>query len=146
MSTLSKGNVLLPIRNSNEYDFNPLNANFTKWSNTFKQIAGNLPTNCLSVFDHFVGLVLKGLKSVQVAWIHLHLKRTLPYVLHIILLSWFFFTLNLGTHWWDKWDNSNNFHFYLAYLSGNVFLISLISLISFLSRFSGPKRFFILEA
>ena len=25
---------------------------------------GNLPTNCLSVFDHFVGLVLKGLMEV----------------------------------------------------------------------------------
>ena len=40
--------------------FNLLNANFTKWSNTLKQIVGNLPTNCLSVFDHFVGLALKG--------------------------------------------------------------------------------------
>ena len=26
-----------------------------------KQFVGNLPTICLSVFDHFVGLVLKGL-------------------------------------------------------------------------------------
>ena len=40
----------------------PLNANFTKWSKTLKQFVGNLPTNCLSVFDHFVGLVLKGLE------------------------------------------------------------------------------------
>ena len=40
---------------------NPLSANATKWSNTLKQFAGKLPTNCLSVFDHFVGLVLKGL-------------------------------------------------------------------------------------
>ena len=43
--------------------FNPLSVNFTKWSNTLKQFVGNLPTNCLSVFDHFVGLVLKGLRS-----------------------------------------------------------------------------------
>ena len=41
--------------------FNPLSANFTKWSNTFKQFVGKLSTNCLSVFDHFVGLGLKGL-------------------------------------------------------------------------------------
>ena len=41
---------------------NPLSANFTKWSNTLKQFVGNLPTNCLSVFEHFVGLALKGLK------------------------------------------------------------------------------------
>ena len=42
---------------------NPLSANFIKWSNTLKQFVGNLPTNCLSVFDHFVGLALKRLKE-----------------------------------------------------------------------------------
>ena len=25
-----------------------------------------LPTNCLSVFDHFVGLALKGLRATQI--------------------------------------------------------------------------------
>ena len=35
----------------------------SKWPNTLKQFVGNLPTNCLSVFDHFVGLALKGLKG-----------------------------------------------------------------------------------
>ena len=40
---------------------NPLSTNPTKWSNTLKQFVGKLPTNCLSVFDHFVGLALKGL-------------------------------------------------------------------------------------
>ena len=43
--------------------FQPLSANPTKWSNTLKQFAGKLPTNCLSVFDHFVGLTLKGLSN-----------------------------------------------------------------------------------
>ena len=38
-----------------------LSANFKKWSNTLKQFVDQLPTNCLSVFNHFVGLVLKGL-------------------------------------------------------------------------------------
>ena len=37
---------------------NLLRINFTKWSNTLKQFVGNLP---FCVFDHFVGLVLKGL-------------------------------------------------------------------------------------
>ena len=37
-----------------------LSVNPTKWSNTLK-IELNV-TNCLSVFDHFVGLVLKGLR------------------------------------------------------------------------------------
>ena len=40
---------------------NALSTNPTKWSNTLKQFVGNLPTNFLSVFDHFVKLALKGL-------------------------------------------------------------------------------------
>ena len=43
---------------------NPLSANLTKWSNRTKQIRWLLPTNCLSEFDHFVGLALKSLKEV----------------------------------------------------------------------------------
>ena len=39
---------------------NPLSPNFTKWSNKPKQLVDKLPTNCLSVFDHFVGWHLKG--------------------------------------------------------------------------------------
>ena len=39
-------------------NLNSLSANLTKWSNTLKQFV-----NCLSVFDHFVGLVLKGSKA-----------------------------------------------------------------------------------
>ena len=41
-----------------KFVFNPLSASFTKWSNTLKQFVGNLPTNCLSLFDHFLGLTL----------------------------------------------------------------------------------------
>ena len=44
-----------------KHRFNSLSANFTKWSNKLKQFVGNLPTNRLSVFDHFVGLALKGI-------------------------------------------------------------------------------------
>ena len=44
------------------YEFNTLSAKFIKWSNTLKQIVGNLPTICLSVFDHFSRLALKELK------------------------------------------------------------------------------------
>ena len=40
---------------------NPLSTNPTKWSKIL-QFVGNLPTNCLSVFDHIVGLALKGLR------------------------------------------------------------------------------------
>ena len=42
---------------------NPLSANITKWSNTLKQFVGKLPTNCLSVLDHFLELAFKGLKK-----------------------------------------------------------------------------------
>ena len=52
--------------------FNPLSDNFTKWSNTLKQFVCNLPTNCMSVFDHFVGLALKGLTSDKyIAFLHI---------------------------------------------------------------------------
>ena len=43
------------------YLLNPLNAKPIKGSNTFKQFVGKVPTNCLSVFDHFIGLALEGL-------------------------------------------------------------------------------------
>ena len=38
--------------------FNPLSANPTKWSNTLKQL-----------FDHFVGLALKGLRPCRTSMI-----------------------------------------------------------------------------
>ena len=44
-----------------DVNFNPLSAKLTKWPDTLKQFVGNLPTNSLSVFGHFVGLALKGL-------------------------------------------------------------------------------------
>ena len=40
---------------------NLLSANLKKLPNTLKQFVDNLPTNCLSVFDHFVKLALKEL-------------------------------------------------------------------------------------
>ena len=42
-------------------EINSLSTNSAKWSHTLKKFVGNLATNCLSVFDHFVGLALKGL-------------------------------------------------------------------------------------
>ena len=51
------------IESSLKEMLNLLSANITKWSNTLKQFIGKLPTNCLSVFDHFVGLALKGLRK-----------------------------------------------------------------------------------
>ena len=52
--------------------FNPFSANPTKGSNALKQFVGNLPTNCLRVFDHFVGLTLKGLTDFFEIQINFH--------------------------------------------------------------------------
>ena len=49
----------LVIFHGTEY-IKPFSANPTKWSNTLKQFVGKLAKNCLSVFDHFAGLALKG--------------------------------------------------------------------------------------
>ena len=54
--TTQEGQIQKKIR-----DLGPLSANPTKQSNTLKEFVGNLPTNCLSVFDHFAIFVLKGL-------------------------------------------------------------------------------------
>ena len=43
---------------------NPLSANPIKWSNAIKKFVGQLTTNFLSVFNHFVGSALKGLKCI----------------------------------------------------------------------------------
>ena len=42
------------------FSVNTLSVNPRGWSNTLKQFVGKLPTNCLSVFDHFGRLALKG--------------------------------------------------------------------------------------
>ena len=55
--------LFLEALNNNDSLFNPLIASPTKWSNTLKQLVGDFPANCLSVFDHFVILALKGLRS-----------------------------------------------------------------------------------
>ena len=52
--------------------FNPLSDNPTKWPNTFEQFVRKLPTNCLSVFDHFVKLGLKGLMCLGAGYIRLY--------------------------------------------------------------------------
>ena len=54
------------VENQTGHKVNPLSANFTKWLKTLKQFVGKLPSNCLSVFDHFVGLVLQGLSNLDV--------------------------------------------------------------------------------
>ena len=63
-----KNDIRTKIQSVDNYDafekefLNPFSSNPTKRSNTLKQFVGKLPTNCLSVFGHFVKLALKGLK------------------------------------------------------------------------------------
>ena len=67
--------------------FNPLSANPTKWSNTLKQFVGNLPTNYLSVFDHFVTLALKWLKMPEViSLLNACLEKVIPWLWGYIVL------------------------------------------------------------
>ena len=57
--------VFFGFLNNRSGSLNPLSTKVTKWTNTLKQFAGNLPTNCLSVFSLFMGLVLKGLRVLS---------------------------------------------------------------------------------
>ena len=54
--------------------------NPTKCSNTPKQFVGKLPTNYLSVFDHFVRLGLKGLNK----WCKVFKNGPVKFVEHIL--------------------------------------------------------------
>ena len=64
MKTLNRQKII-HSRAKISMSINPLSANPTKWSNKLKQFVCNLPTNCLIVFDHFVGLALKEFKEKQ---------------------------------------------------------------------------------
>ena len=67
-----------------------LNANLTKWSNTLKQFVDSEATNCLRVFDHFVGLAFKRLNSITH---HTSLTKSAQWV------SLIFFRGNLDIGW-----------------------------------------------
>ena len=75
-------------------NFNSVSANPTKWSNTLKQFVGNLPTNCLSVFDHFVKLAPKGLRSAAVSlrayfiWLRQKTKERVGLWKGLVLNNW----------------------------------------------------------
>ena len=62
MKVVVKGSFIYSLVPHCTFTFiNALSANPTKRSNTLKQFVDKLPTSCLSWFDHFVGLSLKGL-------------------------------------------------------------------------------------
>ena len=79
----------------------PLNANPAKWPNTLKQFVGNLPTNCLSVFDHFVNLAFKGLATATLLIVdcHWHKSQVLPYHNKFLKRCLLHSGLLLATYW-----------------------------------------------
>ena len=65
--------------------FKPLSTIFAKWPNTLKQFVGYLPTNCFSVFGHFVGLALKGLRTREYGYFWKIFTKNNPVILLISL-------------------------------------------------------------
>ena len=70
-----------------------ININSLKWSNRLKRCIGKLPTNCLSVLDHFVELALKWLISSASRLFHIsfHLNVSL-----LVFLAILFFKMKDG--------------------------------------------------
>ena len=106
-NTIIANNTVIFLLASKRYFplFNPLSAKFIKWSNTLKQFVGKLPTNCLTVFDHFVGLVLNGLirnvnifqrKKIVLIMIIFHI--IFSYFMHSILTFYFIMLKNGQTY------------------------------------------------
>ena len=85
-------NILLSFTKEDSDLFNPLSSNPTKWSNTFKQFVGKLPTNCLIVFDHFVKMALKRLRTFSVLFYRVYCNDLIAVYMPLRLLH-FFLTL-----------------------------------------------------
>ena len=54
---------------------NHLSANPKKWLNTVQKFVGNSLMTCCIVFDHFVGLALKGLRYIKFIFRMYHSPR-----------------------------------------------------------------------
>ena len=81
----------------------PLSVNPTKWSNAPKQFVGNLPKNCLSVFDHFVKLALKGLPVFLSNRRILSLNKLLEFlVTDSSEKEFYIFSKNHRNNWFDE--------------------------------------------
>ena len=107
---------------------NPLSANFIKWSNTVKQFVGNLPTNCLTVFDHFMGLVLKRLKCSGYYFTWYNHKMLISSRMFSILISTF---LHSSKHLTVQSYHRNTKTRYEITHQGDVIVVVLLSLLVF---------------
>ena len=87
---------------------------------TLKQFVGNLLTNCLSVFDHFVGLALKGL------------NRFFPFRLFpVYFFSFFSFVILLSKKKKKKEGKIDFLKEYKAFASKNKIMLLLLSFQNF---------------
>ena len=72
-----------------------------------QKISQQQPTNCFSVFDHFVGLKLNGF--IQMSWTNKSYQVSLP-------------KFNLSEHLEHLYQNIHNQHFYSCFSGFHIFL------------------------
>ena len=73
-----------------------------------------MPTNCLSVFDHFLGLALKGLIELTIMRLPVLIQRRIQDLLKHLRWSFFFFFLLASE------ANSEAFFFFLLKIPFNI--------------------------
>ena len=110
---------------SSEFFFsriNPLSTNPTKWSSTLKQFVGKLPTNYLSVFDHFVKLAFYGI--IFVYW---EAKNSLATKRFVVQFSLVAFSNSLKTMKTEQ-QQKNNLHLKRFLFKKRTFFIKTLTL------------------
>ena len=107
---------------------NPLSVDPTKWSNTLKQFVGSLPVHCLSVFDYFVRVAFKGLKTFLITGTKFWMIWS--YIPDLIIcgpsITWTIKSCK-SSNWYSQ---SNHAHSYMFIHSSSVFARSLYSFCS----------------
>ena len=95
---------------------NSLSAYPTKWPNTLKQFVGNLPTNCLSVFEDFLGLAPNGLTHLRPNF-HSYENQSADLQCKLIeLFLWVENCFKWSTYHKKQKSNPTFFHINLEYL------------------------------
>ena len=96
--------------------FNPLGTNPTKWTNILKQFVVKLPTNCLSVFDHFMKLALKGLIISNTfiiklgSWKQVDQGVSVSYMTLLIAFFTNVFAIKLRSFWRNYYERSKKWN------------------------------------
>ena len=105
---------------------NSLSAYPTKWPNTLKQFVGNLPTNCFSVFEDFLGLAPNRLTHLRPNF-HSYENQSADLQCKLIeLFLWVENCFKWSTYHKKQKSNPTFFHINLAYLK-SIFEILRVS-------------------